>query len=272
MVRHQLGVGNPVRIFDDAIVAHAHRHDGGVEPSVGLLEAGEADHLAIAQEVLGQEAAGRGVARVGVEVVELEVPGIAALVLLLIAVVGRGGDDVLAPCAISGGAVVGIAACLVGVARLSVESVGKAGALRAVVVLEVEEVLLAIVYPVGAALGFQAVAHGGQRAAVQIVGGHEVGAAVIATSRGGDDVAAHRLCRGGIRLFGAGPGRHGVVTVTTCSQEAASVKGGGQGPCELMFHCFIGLNGLPCGFNMVIATDMSPATVRYQKQFRRLVA
>ena len=245
VVGHQLGVGDLVGIGDDAIVAHAHRHHGRIELAVGLLEAGEADNLAIAQEVLGHAAAGRRVARRGIEVVELEVFGVAAFVLLLVAVVGRGGDDVLAPRAVGGGAVVGVAACLVGIARLRIEGVGEAGALCTVVVLEVEEVLLAIIDPVGAALRLQAITHSGQRAAVQVVGGHKVGAAVVATGLGGDDVAAHRLRAGFIRIAGFVAGRYGIVTVTASSHQATGQKGCGQSPCELFFlHMRIIINGL----------------------------
>ena len=236
VVSHQLGVGDLVGILDDAIVTHTHRHHGSVELAVGLLEAGEADNLAVAQEVLGQVTAGRGVARSGTEVVELKILGIAAFVLLLVAVVGGGSDDIVTPRAVGGGTVVGVAASLVGIARLGIEGVGKAGALRPIVVLEVEEVFLTIVNPVGAAFRLQSVADGSQRAAVQVVGGHEVGAAVVATGLRGDNITANRLRRGFIGISAVVAARHhGFVTVTASSHQAACCEGGCQGPYELLF-------------------------------------
>ena len=246
-----VGLGAAV-VFGHAILAHAHRHDGGVKLAAGLNDARKGDVLAVAEEVFARHDLVGFRLVLSVEVDDAQPFGIDGAVAkedvggdALVRVDGRGGDDVLAPRAVGGGAVVGVAACLVGIARLRIEGVGEAGALCTVVVLEVEEVLLAIIDPVGAALRLQAITHSGQRAAVQVVGGHKVGAAVVATGLGGDDVAAHRLRAGFIRIAGFVAGRYGIVTVTASSHQATGQKGCGQSPCELFFlHMRIIINGL----------------------------
>ena len=77
---------------------------------------------------------------------------------------------------------------------------------------------------------------GSQRAAVQVVGGHEVGAAVVATGLRGDNITANRLRRGFIGISAVVAARHhGFVTVTASSHQAACCEGGCQGPYELLF-------------------------------------
>ena len=151
----------------DSVMAHAHRHYGSVQSAVGFHETGEADSLAVAQEILCDVASGSTAAVYYAQIVELQIVGIVALlVLLVVAGIGRGSDDVVAPGAVSSGAVEGVLAVLDDTAVIS-QLEGEAGALVAVIVLETEEVVLAVEDPVGGGLGLPAVAGGCDRAFIE---------------------------------------------------------------------------------------------------------
>ena len=136
----------------DSVMAHAHRYYGSVQSAVGFHETGEADSLAVAQEASGSTAA-----VYYAQIVELQIVGIVALlVLLVVAGIGRGSDDVVAPGAVSSGAVEGVLAVLDDTAVIS-QLEGEAGALVAVIVLETEEVVLAVEDPVGGGLGLRVI-------------------------------------------------------------------------------------------------------------------
>ena len=163
-------------------------------------------------------AAGSAAAVGYTQVVELEIVGIVAFcVLLVVAGVGRGRDDIVPPGAVGGSAVEGVLAVL-GYIAVASELEGEAGALVSVIVLESEKIAFAVVYPVGGGLGLPAVALRGDASFVQGFGRYKVG---------GGLVLAAGLCYYDVAAYDFGPGlrsgigvRGGGLFACCCQQEA----------------------------------------------------
>ena len=127
------------------IVAHAHRNYGCIKFAVGFHETGKADNLAVAEEVLGDTFTGGCIARMYIQIIELEIFGKIALgVFFLRAVVGGAGDDIVAPCTVCRDTVESVFACFFYLSGCGIQGVRSSGSCVSVIVLQPEEVLLAV--------------------------------------------------------------------------------------------------------------------------------
>ena len=127
--------------------------------AVGFHETGKADNLAVAEEVLGDALAGGRIARMYVQIIELEIFGKIALgVFFLRAVVGGRGNDVVAPCAVCRYTVERIFTCFFYFSGCGVQDIRGSGARISVIVLQSEKIVLSVKYPVGCTDSFRTIA------------------------------------------------------------------------------------------------------------------
>ena len=186
-----------------AIVAHAHRNYGCIKFAVGFHETGKADNLAVAEEVLGDTFTGGCIARMYIQIIELEIFGKIALgVFFLRAVVGGAGDDIVAPCTVCRDTVESVFACFFYLSGCGIQGVRSSGSCVSVIVLQPEEVLLAVEYPIGRTDGFGTVAQYRHGTFVERFAGDEISAFV---GLGCNDVfACTRSCGAAITVTSVG--------------------------------------------------------------------
>ena len=162
----------------DAVAAHAHRHDRGVELAVRLLQSGEGHLLAVAEEVFRVDRPFGLPAGVLVEVVEQQRLRDVAVGIGRLRVAGRDGHHLVAPRAVGGDAVEFVEVAFGGFAR-SIQVVGCARARAALVIDQREDVVLVLEYPVGTAEHLRTRAAHGGRALVERRSGNQVARAVV---------------------------------------------------------------------------------------------
>ena len=236
VVGHQFGVAHHFGVLHHTVVAHAHGHHGGIEFVIRFHEARKGHAFTVAKEVLRQAASRAGGSIDHTEVVELQIFGIERFARLVRHVlfaprVGRSCDDIVAPRAVSSRAVESVSAHFLDLTRLRVERISESRSLPAVVILEVEQISIAIEDEVRAALRLQPVAYGGEGAFVQSLTGSQIHGRTAAPTRlGGHYVTADSLAL----LWRVRIVREEFAAFITCDEQAACGEGCSQCPGHLI--------------------------------------
>ncbi len=219
----QFRVGHHVRPLPDAVAAHAHRHDRGVELPVRLFQSGKGHFLAVAEEVFRVDSPFGLPAGVLVEVVEQQRLRDVAVGVRSLRVAGRDGHHLVAPRAVGGDAVEFVEVAFGGFAR-SIQVVGCARARAALVIDQREDVILVLEYPVGAAEHLRTRAAHGGRALVERRSGDQVARAVVLRRNDVGGFGVGVRCRLGVVVVVAARGRHAGGAGAQKGKECPGVK------------------------------------------------